>query len=119
MPGSLLSQYSLSNAGSVPAFWVTRYCSGVSRETASGSLRKLSVISSSFAGDQPAGCGLSQQLCNLLVAPVISAPRRSRSARRSDRIVGGTSRAAGGGPPFFWLPLLGPGAFGARGRRAR
>src|ERR1700733_4331447 len=104
MPGSLLSQYSLSNAGSVPAFWVTRYCSGVSRETASGSLRKLSVISSSFAGDQPAGCGLNHQPCNLLAAPVISAPRRSRSARRSDRIVGDAGRAAGGGPPFLRVP---------------
>src|ERR1700753_669166 len=103
MRGSLLSQYSLSNAGSVPAFWVTRYCSGVSRETAAGSLRKLSVISSSFAGDQPAGCGLNHQLCNLLVAPVFPPPGGPRSARGSDRIVGDACRAAGGEPPFLRL----------------
>jgi len=39
MPGSLLSQNSFLNAGSVALFWVTWYCYGVSRETASGSLR--------------------------------------------------------------------------------
>jgi hypothetical protein len=37
MPGSLLSQYSLRNAGSVPFFWVTWYCSGVSWDMAWGS----------------------------------------------------------------------------------
>src|SRR6185436_1625547 len=30
MPASWLSQYSLRNGGSVPSFWVTSYCIGVS-----------------------------------------------------------------------------------------
>ena len=38
MPGSLLSQYSFSNGRSVPSCCVTRYCSGVSSDTASGFL---------------------------------------------------------------------------------
>src|SRR6185437_3447341 len=57
MPGSLLSQYSLSNGGSVALSWVTWYCSGVSRATASGSLRYVSVMSAPSLIMAPAGCG--------------------------------------------------------------
>src|SRR5690349_7272153 len=45
MPGSLVSQYSFWNAGSVPDSCVTLYCSGVSRDTVSGSLRYCCAIS--------------------------------------------------------------------------
>src|SRR5258706_7794931 len=43
MPGSLFSRYSPVPGRSVPLSWVTRYCSGDSREIASGVLR-YSVI---------------------------------------------------------------------------
>src|SRR6185437_13879885 len=57
MPGSLLSQYSLLNGGSVSLFWVTWYCSEVSRATASGSLRYVSVMSAPSLVMASAGCG--------------------------------------------------------------
>src|SRR5689334_15677269 len=42
-PGSLLSQYALANARSVPPVCVTRYCSGVRRDSASGLLLKVLI----------------------------------------------------------------------------
>src|SRR6202021_1697981 len=48
MPGSLLSQYSLSNGRSVPSRWVTRNCSGVRRDSASGFLLYLGINPISF-----------------------------------------------------------------------
>src|SRR6266581_8144488 len=73
MPGSLLSQNSFLNAGSVPACWVIRYCSGVSRETASGSLRWVSATSAPSLMAPPAGCGRAgRHECNRALASAIS-----------------------------------------------
>src|SRR4051812_11598171 len=48
MPGSSLSRYSPVPGGSVPLCWVTRYCSGESLETASGSFGNIGIRFSSF-----------------------------------------------------------------------
>src|SRR5712692_5987295 len=52
MPAFLLSEYSSLKAGSVPSFWVTRYCIGVSRFLSSSSegLTKIFMLPPSQRG---------------------------------------------------------------------
>src|SRR5713226_3229180 len=52
MPAFLLSEYSFLKAGSVPSFWVTRYCIGVSRFLSSSSegLTKVFMLPPSQRG---------------------------------------------------------------------
>src|SRR3954465_15677353 len=91
MPGSLLSQYSLRYAGSVPPSSVTRRCSADKRATASGFLLYVCAMTASFhATAGRSGLGDLLVLC-------ATAPANSYAHARTLC-------------PSTWLPILGRGS---------